>query len=116
MLPLEAAYVISMSFTNFTPHQPEYALAHLVGGQARAASISERAATTALLQTLEPESHVLIPNNIYYGVRNLFENCIANREIRHSTASFPDLEAVRAALDDQSGREHLQPCYGRLRI
>ncbi|WP_245771978.1 PLP-dependent transferase [Rhodothermus profundi] len=101
---------------NLPRNQLEDTLACLEGGQARAALISERAAATALLQALEPESHVLIPDNIHYGVRNLLENRITNREIRHSTVSFTDLEAVRTALDDQSGRKHLPICYERLLI
>ena len=56
------------------------------------------AAATALLQTLEPGSHVLIPDDVYYGVRNLLENVFANQGLHYSTADFTDLEAVRAAL------------------
>nr|WP_243664056.1 aminotransferase class I/II-fold pyridoxal phosphate-dependent enzyme [Rhodothermus marinus] len=56
------------------------------------------AAATALLQALEPGSHVLIPDDVYYGVRNLLENVFTSQGLHYSTANFTDLEAVRAAL------------------
>ncbi len=85
-------------YDNPTRHQLEDTLALLEGGQACAAFASGMAAATALLQAVEPESHVLIPDDVYYGVRNLLENIFACRGIRYSTADFADLEAVRAAL------------------
>jgi len=83
---------------NPTRHQLEDTLARLEGGQACAAFASGMAAATALLQTLEPGSHVLIPDDVYYGVRNLLENVFANQGLHYSTADFTDLEAVRTAL------------------
>lgn len=83
---------------NPTRHHLEEILAHLEGGQACAAFASGMAAATALLQAVEPESHVLIPDDVYYGVRNLLDKIFKNQRITCSAVDFSDLEAVRTAL------------------
>lgn len=83
---------------NPTRHQLETLLAHLEGGQACAVFASGMAAATALLQALEVKSHVLIPKNVYYGVRNLLEKIFVKQVLSYTTADFSDLECVRAAV------------------
>ncbi len=83
---------------NPTRHQLETLLARLEGGQACATFASGMAAATALLQALEPQSHVLIPENVYYGVRNLLEKLFVKQALSYTMADFSDLACVRAAL------------------
>ncbi len=83
---------------NPTRNQPEGTLARLEGGQACAAFASGMAAATALLQALEPGSHVLIRTTFITDLEIYLKMFFANRSLRYSTADFSDLEAVRAAL------------------
>src|SRR4051794_31923671 len=49
----------------------ETCLAQLEGGGAAACFASGSAATSALLQSLEPDAHLLLPEDAYYGTIKL---------------------------------------------
>ncbi|WP_456424767.1 trans-sulfuration enzyme family protein [Rhodocaloribacter sp.] len=76
----------------------ETTLAALEGGAACAAFASGMAAATAVLQTLRPGDHLLLPDDVYYGVRRLVETVFAEWGLAWSVVDMTDLDAVEAAL------------------
>jgi len=80
----------------------EDALAALEGGAAAAAFASGHAAASALLQTLQPGDHVLAPQDVYYGFKELLEQVYARWGLSVSYVDMTDLDAVRAALLPQT--------------
>lgn len=76
----------------------EEAMAALEGGAAAAAFASGMAAVMAILQTLRPGDHVVVPDDVYHGVRHLLDDLLVPWGLRYSRADFTDPEAVRAEL------------------
>jgi cystathionine gamma-synthase len=76
----------------------EDALAPLEGGAAALAFASGMAAGVAVLQALEPGSHVLLPEDAYYGFRVTAREVLPGWGITASFCAMDDLGAVRAAL------------------
>jgi cystathionine gamma-synthase len=76
----------------------ETTLAALEGGAACAAFASGMAAATAVLQALRPGDHLLLPDDVYYGVRRLVETVFAEWGLAWSVVDMTDLDAVEAAL------------------
>jgi cystathionine gamma-synthase len=69
----------------------ETALATLEGGQTALAFASGQAATTAVLQTLNTGDHVILPNDLYHGVRYLVKNVLSRWGLQ---ADFVDMQDV----------------------
>jgi cystathionine gamma-synthase len=84
--------------SNPTQAQLEAALAPLEGGEAALVFASGMAAGITLLQTLAPGSHVLLPNDVYYGFRVAGEDLLPSWGIRAEGVAMEDLEAVAAAI------------------
>lgn len=82
---------------NPTRHQLETTLAALEGGAACAACASGMAATLAVLQALRPGDHVLLPDDVYYGVRRLMDEVLRPWGLTYTTVDMADPAAVRAA-------------------
>jgi len=80
----------------------EDALAALEGGAAAAAFASGHAAASSVLQTLQPGDHVLAPQDVYYGVKELLEQVYARWGLTASFVDMTDLDAVRAGLRPQT--------------
>jgi len=76
----------------------ETTLAALEGGAACAAFASGMAAATAVLQALRPGDHLLLPDDVYYGVRRLVETVFAEWGLAWSEVDMTDPDAVAAAL------------------
>lgn len=76
----------------------ETTLAQLEGGAACAAFASGMAATTAVLQSLRAGDHVLLPEEVYYGVRHLLDAVFADWGLTYTPTDFTDPAAVAAAL------------------
>lgn len=77
----------------------EETLAALEGDGAEAAAFaSGMAAAHAVLQALRPGDHVLLPDDVYHGVRQLLREVLAPWGLAFSEVDQTDLEAVRAAL------------------
>jgi cystathionine gamma-synthase len=76
----------------------EEALAAIDSAQAALAFSSGMAAVTALMQSLPPDSHVLIPDDVYYGVRELSADFLPRWGLTSSEADLADLDAVRRAV------------------
>ena len=76
----------------------EAALASLEGGETAFGFASGMAAGIALFQTLLPGSHVLLPDDAYYGFRTAAAEFFPNWGITADLVDMSDLAAVQAAL------------------
>ncbi|HYU34253.1 MAG TPA: aminotransferase class I/II-fold pyridoxal phosphate-dependent enzyme [Thermoanaerobaculia bacterium] len=84
--------------SNPTQSQLEAALAPLEGGAAALVFASGMAAGIALLQTLAPGSHVLLPDDVYYGFRIAGEEFLPHWGIRAESVAMDDLAGLAAAI------------------
>ncbi len=82
--------------SNPTQAQLEAALAALEGGEAALAFGSGMAACVGLLQTLEPGSHVIFPDDLYFGLRVAAMEFLPKWGV---TSSFVDLARPGAVTD-----------------
>jgi cystathionine gamma-synthase len=73
-------------------------LAELEGGAAAAAFASGSAATMTLLQSLGPGSHVVIPDDAYFGTIKLAREVFGPWGLELSIVDMTDLARVRAAM------------------
>jgi cystathionine gamma-synthase len=78
--------------------QLEEALAALEGGEGALAFASGMAAGIAVFQALPPGSHVILPDDAYYGYRLAAQEFLPSWGIAASFCAMDDLDAVRAAL------------------
>ncbi len=76
----------------------ENALAALEGGAHALVFASGMAAQTALLDALPAGSHVLVPQDVYTGLRVLAREFLGRRGITATAVDTGDVAAVRAAL------------------
>ena len=83
---------------NPTREKLETALAEMEGGEIAFAFSSGMAAANALLQTLSPGDTVLMPHDIYFGIRQLATHHFGKWGLVVDTIDMSDLEAVKAAL------------------
>ncbi len=84
--------------SNPTQEQLEEALAPLEGGETALVFASGMAAGIALLQTLSPGSHVVFPNDAYYGFRTAAEEFLPSWGIGSDFVAMDDLAALAAAI------------------
>jgi cystathionine gamma-synthase len=84
--------------SNPNREQLEEALFPLEGGEAALVFASGMAAGMALLQALPPGSHVLFPDDVYYGFRAAAAEILPNWGIRSDFVAMGDLAALEAAI------------------
>ncbi len=84
--------------SNPAQEQLEEALFPLEGGEAALVFASGMAAGIALLQALPPGSHVLFPDDVYYGFRAAAGEILPNWGIRSDFVAMGDLAALAAAI------------------
>jgi cystathionine gamma-synthase len=84
--------------SNPAQEQLEEALAPLEGGERALVFASGMAAGIAVLQALPPGSHVLFPDDAYYGFRIAAEEFLPNWGIRSDFVAMDDLSALAAAV------------------
>jgi cystathionine gamma-synthase len=84
--------------SNPAQEQLEEALFPLEGGEAALVFASGMAAGIALLQALPPGSHVLFPDDVYYGFRAAAGEVLPNWGIRSDFVAMGDLAALAAAI------------------
>ena len=70
------------------------AMAGLEGGAAALTFASGMAAISGLLESLPPDSHIVIPDDCYTGLRVLGAEFLPQRGIRVSTLDMTDLDAL----------------------
>ena len=80
----------------------EEAVAGLEGGEAALAFASGMAAGAAVLQVLGPGSHVLMPDDAYYGYRIAALDFLSAWGIRTDFVAMEDLRALRAAIRENT--------------
>ena len=83
---------------NPTQSRLEEALAAVEGGEAALVFASGLAAGAAYLQSLPAGSHVVFPDDIYYGFRTIAEEFLPRWGMESSAVDMGDPERVRAAL------------------
>lgn len=79
-------------------HLLEETTAQLEGGAAAAAFASGMAAVAAILQALRPGDHVIVPDDVYHGVRQLLEDILVPWGLRYTYADLTDAGAVGAGI------------------
>ena len=76
----------------------EETLARIEGGEACLAFSSGVAAATAIFQALEPGDHILLPDDVYHGVRKLAQEIFAGWGLQIDEVDMADLSAVERAV------------------
>lgn len=76
----------------------ETALAALEGGKTALAFASGQAAVNAVLQSLGAGAHILLPNDLYHGVRSLVKTVLAPWGLEADFVDMSDLDNVAGAL------------------
>ena len=82
---------------NPTQDRLEEALAALDGGEAALVFASGMAAGASLLQSLPRGSHVILPDDCYYGYRGLADDFFERWGLTFDIVAMEDLDAVRRA-------------------
>lgn len=83
-------------------HSLERAVAALEAGTDAVAYGSGSAAIAAVLGTVGPGEHVLIPDDVFQGTSRLLELSLARRGVRFSVVDMTDLDAVRTAVQPRT--------------
>jgi len=80
----------------------ESCLAALEGGAAAACFASGSAATSAVLQALEPDAHLVLPDDAYYGTTKLARDVFGPWRLRYTTVDMTDVANVERAITKQT--------------
>jgi cystathionine gamma-synthase len=80
----------------------ESCLAQLEGGGAAACFASGSAATAAVLQSLEPDAHVVLPEDAYYGTIKLARDVFGPWRLRFSLVDMTNLKNLERAITDRT--------------
>ncbi len=88
--------------SNPTQTRLEAALAASEGGETALFFASGLGASAAVLQSLPAGSHVLLPNDVYHGVREIGRDFVPRWGGSVATVEMGDLAAVRAALTPET--------------
>ena len=97
----EGEYAHGFSYAregNPTRQALEECLAALEGGKEALAFSSGLAVATALVQGLEPGDHIIAPDDVYYGLRQVIGGVFAKWPLETSYVDMTDVVAVRAAV------------------
>lgn len=82
--------------------QLEAVLAALEGGEGCAVFGSGMAASTAIMQTLEPGARILIPRDIYHGTRKLMTTYMVSWGVEVTEVDMTDPGQVEEAVDSRT--------------
>ena len=83
---------------NPTRRDLEGTLARLEGGAACAAFASGMAAANAVLQALEPGAHLVVPDDVYHGLRHLLGGVYDRWTLHATPVDMTNLDALDAAF------------------
>jgi cystathionine gamma-synthase len=83
---------------NPTQDRLEAAMSALEGGEATFAFSSGMGATAAFFQSLEPGSHVIIPEEVYVHMRVMATNYFAKWQLEYTAVDTRSLDALAAAV------------------
>src|SRR4051794_9438018 len=87
---------------NPTQSRLEEALAAIESGKHALAFGSGIGAAAAVLQTLEPGSHVLLPDDSYYAIRVMASDFFPKWQLTYDLVAMEDLDAVQRALKPET--------------
>src|SRR5438270_4278986 len=76
----------------------EECLAQLEGGAGAACFASGSAATTAVLQTLGPGAHVIVPDDAYFGTAKLMRDIFGPWKLEVTSIDMTDADSVEQAM------------------
>jgi cystathionine gamma-synthase len=76
----------------------EQKLAALENGNFAAAFASGQAATMSIFHSLEPNVHVIIPDDIYYGTRVLLENLYKRWGLTYSAIDMTNVQTIKKTI------------------
>ncbi len=76
----------------------EQKLAALENGTVAIAFASGQAATMSIFHSLEPNAHVIIPDDIYYGTRILLENLYKRWGLTYSAIDMTNVQTIKKAI------------------
>ena len=97
----DGEYPLGFSYSregNPTRKSLEDCLAALEGGKEALAFSSGLAVSTALLLGLEPGDHIIVADDVYFGLRQVIGGVFAKWPIEATYVDMTDLVAVRAAV------------------
>ena len=80
----------------------ESCLAQLEGGKAAACFASGSAATTTVLQALEPGAHIIVPEDAYYGTIKIARDVFGSWGLRYTAVDMSNLANVERAITKQT--------------
>jgi cystathionine gamma-synthase len=83
---------------NPTQTRLEEAMAKLEGGETALAFASGMGAACAVVQSLEPGSHVVFPDDAYTGFRNLYREFLSHWGIEYSVVDMTSHGEIKAAM------------------
>ena len=93
----EGNYVYTRS-ANPNRNGLERCIAAMEGGAVGIAFASGMAAASALLQALDPGDHVILPDDLYHGVRHVSSEVFGRWGLQVSHVDLTDLSAVKRAI------------------
>jgi cystathionine gamma-synthase len=96
-LSYRAGFVYSR-YANPNRQSLERCLATLEGGGAAACFASGSAATAAVLQSLAADSHMVLPDDAYYGTLKLARDIFASSRLRLTSVDMTSISQVERAL------------------
>lgn len=91
------SYIYSRS-ENPNRNQLEETLAHLEGGATGLAFASGMAASTAVIQALQPGDHVILADDVYYGMRRLMSTLFTPWGVQVTAVDLTDVDHLEAAF------------------
>jgi cystathionine gamma-synthase len=97
----EGGYPLGFSYSreeNPNRQMLERCLASLEGGKEALCFSSGLAVVNAVVQGLEPGDHLLVADDVYYGMRRVIHEVFAQWPIEISYVDMTDLDALRAAV------------------
>lgn len=74
----------------------------LEGGSGAVAFSSGSAAIAAVLRTLHPGAHVVVPRDVFQGTIRILANGLADWGISYTTADMTDIDSVQAAFNQDT--------------
>lgn len=96
----QATYPLGFEYgreTNPNRQMLEQCLADLEGGRHALCFSSGMASIQAVFQSLEPGDHIVLADEVYYGVRKLLGEVFAKTGLESTTVDMTDLTALEAA-------------------
>jgi len=76
----------------------EHSIAQLENGKHAFAFSSGMAAVSAIFQSLKTGDHIILPDDIYYAIKNLMEQVFKPWELTYDLVDMTDLKAIENAI------------------